>query len=75
MNSTDTSHNADNKAINPVVPGFFRTVILLVALIVFFGFLGLQAELVLPTQAPNLSSTYTPLNQSAPRLKLVWWER
>lgn len=42
------------------------TVILAIALILFFGFLGYQAEIVLPTRSPNLSSTETPFTQAAP---------
>jgi hypothetical protein len=34
--------------------------------LVLFGFLGYQAELVLPTRPPNLSNTYTPVSQAPP---------
>ncbi|WNZ48072.1 hypothetical protein Q2T42_09540 [Leptolyngbya boryana CZ1] len=42
-----------------------RAIALLLSLI-FFGFLGYQAELVLPMRPPNLSSTYTPVTQAPP---------
>ena len=41
-------------------------ILLLLALVMAFSILGYQAELVLPTRSPVLSSTYTPLTRSAP---------
>ncbi|MCU0534175.1 MAG: hypothetical protein MUD14_09805 [Hydrococcus sp. Prado102] len=44
-----------------------RTIIIIIALVVFSGFLGYQLELTLPGGAPKLDRTYTPLTQSPPR--------
>jgi hypothetical protein len=44
----------------------FRTGILVLVLVLVFGFLGFQAELVLPTRSPLLRNTYTPATQAAP---------
>lgn len=42
------------------------TIILAIGLTLCFGFLGYQAEIVLPTRSPNLSRTETPFTQAAP---------
>ncbi|MGI0486751.1 hypothetical protein ACN4EK_15025 [Pantanalinema rosaneae CENA516] len=44
-----------------------RITMILVALVALAGFLGYQMELALPSSPPDLSATYTPLTQSAPR--------
>ena len=43
-----------------------RTVILFIILVIVFGVLGYQAEIVLPARSPALSNTYTPITQSTP---------
>lgn len=67
MDSTRTSDQPTQAAKSVTHRRFsFRTLILLIGLMIGFGFLGWQAELALPTRAPNLSSTYTPLTQPTP---------
>jgi hypothetical protein len=44
----------------------FRSIIVLFILVVFCGFLGYQAELILPTRPPKIENTYTPLTQLPP---------
>ncbi|MEC4813885.1 MAG: di-heme oxidoredictase family protein [Scytonema sp. PMC 1069.18] len=44
-----------------------RTIILIVALIIFVGFFGYQIELALPVKPLKMNKTYTPLTQSPPR--------
>lgn len=68
-NDLEHSQSTDTRALAPQAPpGWSRlcTIILLLFLVVFFGFLGYQAELVLPAHPPNLNNTYTPLTQPAP---------
>jgi hypothetical protein len=44
-----------------------RSILILLSLLVFVGFLGYFIELSLPTRSPKLDTTYTPLTQSTPQ--------
>ncbi len=44
-----------------------RSIIILLALIVFVGFLGFQFELAVPGTPPSINNTHTPLTQFAPQ--------
>jgi hypothetical protein len=52
-----------------VVPKNFplRSILILLSVLIFVGFLGFFIELTLPTRAPKLESTYTPLTQITPQ--------
>jgi hypothetical protein len=69
-NNPIASQSNDTTAIEPQTQPQrrrFHTVILLIVLVIVFGVLGYQAELVLPARSPALSNTYTPITQSAPK--------
>ncbi len=36
----------------------FRTILILISVLVFIGFLGFQLELTLPGRPPNINTTY-----------------
>ena len=43
-----------------------RTILILISVLVFVGFLGFQLEITLPGRPPNINTTYTPFTQSPP---------
>ncbi|MDM9383150.1 di-heme oxidoredictase family protein [Chlorogloeopsis sp. ULAP01] len=44
-----------------------RSIIILISLLLFVGFLGFQLEITLPGRPPSVNNTYTPITKSAPK--------